>query len=77
MKITNLSNRQFLEDVSWAQEIAAEGPVFVMGGGRPTHVLLSFEAYQKLVGSLGSGEASPDQMLLPGIEELRFDNLET
>ncbi len=45
-----LTSREFNQDVSQAKRLARIEPVFVTDRGRPTHVLLSVEAYRKLVG---------------------------
>ena len=46
----NFSSREFNQDVSSAKRLARDEPVFVTDRGKPTHVLLSIEAYQQLVG---------------------------
>lgn len=46
---TIFSSREFKQDVGGAKRAAAKGPVIITDRGRPSHVLLSFEAYQKLV----------------------------
>jgi len=52
--ITNLSSREFNQDTSGAKKAASNGPVFITDRGRPAHVLLSIEEYQRLTGSLKS-----------------------
>jgi len=47
MPIT-LSSWDFDQDVARAKKAALSGPVLVTDHGRPTHVLLSFEAYMQL-----------------------------
>ena len=44
-----LSSRVFNQDVSQAKRLANEQPVFVTDRGKPTHVLLSFSAFQEMV----------------------------
>jgi PHD/YefM family antitoxin component YafN of YafNO toxin-antitoxin module len=51
MSITTISSRQFNQDAGGAKKAAASGPVFITDRGRPAHVLLTFEAYQQLVGA--------------------------
>lgn len=46
-----ISSRQFNQDVGAAKRAAAEGPVFVTDRGRPAHVLLTIEDYQRLTGA--------------------------
>lgn len=49
MAIT-ISNREFKQDPSGAWKAAAEGPVFITDRGRPTHVLLTIEEYERMTG---------------------------
>lgn len=46
--ITTLSSREFNQGASEAKRAANQGPVFITDRGRPAHVLLSFEEYQRL-----------------------------
>ncbi len=50
MAITTLSSREFNQDASRAKKAASEGPVFITDRGRPAHVLLTIEDYQRLTG---------------------------
>ena len=50
MAITTISSREFNQDAGGAKKAAEKGPVIITDRGRPAHVLLSFETYQKLVG---------------------------
>lgn len=50
MSITTISSREFNQDACGAKKAAASGPVFITDRGRPAHVLLTFEAYQELIG---------------------------
>ncbi|MEO5773553.1 MAG: type II toxin-antitoxin system Phd/YefM family antitoxin [Sphingomicrobium sp.] len=45
-----LTSREFNQDVSRAKRLARLDPVFVTDRGKPTHVLLSIEAYRELSG---------------------------
>ena len=45
-----VTSREFNQDVSKAKRFARESPVFVTDRGRPTHVLLSIDAYRQLSG---------------------------
>jgi len=45
-----ISSREFNQDTSGAKKAAESGPVFITYRGRPVHVLLTFEAYQDLLG---------------------------
>lgn len=48
MTITTFSSRELNQDVTRAKRAAEDGPVFITDRGRPAHVLLSFEDYQRL-----------------------------
>ena len=50
MVITTLSSRDFNQDTSGAKRAAEKGPVFITDRGKPAHVLLSIEDYQRLIG---------------------------
>jgi prevent-host-death family protein len=50
MTVTTLSSREFNQDASRAKRAAGKGPVFITDRGKPAHVLLSIEAYQRLLG---------------------------
>ncbi len=50
MGSTTLSSREFNQDASRAKKATAGGPVFITDRGRPAHVLMSIEDYQKLIG---------------------------
>ena len=48
MTITTFSSREFNQDTGRAKNAARDGPVFITDRGRPAHVLLTFEDYQRL-----------------------------
>lgn len=50
MTITTLSSREFNQDTSRAKKNASEGPVFITDRGKPAHVLLTIEEYQRITG---------------------------
>lgn len=45
-----MPSREFNQDTSRAKKAAADGPVFITDRGKPAHVLLTFAAYQELLG---------------------------
>lgn len=45
----SFTSREFNQDVSQAKRVAQHEPILVTDRGRPTHVLLSIEAYRHLV----------------------------
>jgi prevent-host-death family protein len=48
MTITTVTSREFNQDVSKIKHAAKNGPVFITDRGKPAHVLLTIEDYQKL-----------------------------
>lgn len=50
MGITTVSSREFNQDAGRAKRASRKGPVFITDRGRPAHVLLNIEDYQKLIG---------------------------
>jgi len=67
---TTLSSRELNQDVSRAKRAAELGPVVITDRGRPAHVLLTFEAYQRLT---GQGRSIADALAMPGVEEIEFE----
>jgi len=45
-----LSSREFNHHPTKAKQSATKGPVIITERGRPTHVLLTWEEYQRLAG---------------------------
>ena len=43
-----VSAREFNQNVSAIKKAASEAPVFVTDRGRPTHVLMSYDEYERL-----------------------------
>ena len=70
MTITTLSSRAFNQDASGAKRAAQLGPVFITDRGRPAHVLLSMEDYQRLIGGL---PRIADLLAMPVGADLGFD----
>jgi len=54
MPTTTLSSREFNQDASRAKKAAKRGPVFITNRGRPAHVLLTIEEYQRMTGKTES-----------------------
>jgi prevent-host-death family protein len=70
MAITTVSSREFNQDVSGVKKAAANGPVFITDRGRPAHVLLTIEEYERLVGE----EPSMVELLaMPEGGDIEFD----
>lgn len=71
MTITTLSSRQFNQDASGAKKAAQHGPVFITDRGRPAHVLMTIEQYQRLA---GVSTSIIDLLALPnGAEAIEFE----
>jgi prevent-host-death family protein len=70
MPITTLSSREFNQDTSRAKKAAAEGPVFITQRGRPAHVLLSIEDYQRLS---GQSPNIADLLAMPGLADVELE----
>ncbi|MEZ0243379.1 MAG: type II toxin-antitoxin system Phd/YefM family antitoxin [Sphingomonas sp.] len=64
------SSRDFNQDISQAKRVARLEPVFVTDRGRPTHVLMSIDAYRQLTGQT---ETLVDLLAMPGLGEVDFD----
>jgi prevent-host-death family protein len=47
--MSTVTSRAFNQDVSAAKRAAAAEPVIITDRGKPSHVLLSFEQYHRLV----------------------------
>ena len=69
MTITTLSSREFNQDASGAKKAAASGPVFITDRGRPAHVLLTIEEYQRVTRSQTS---IVDLLAMPGVADIDF-----
>lgn len=66
---TQISSREFNQDTSGAKKAAEKGPVYITDRGRPAHVLLTFDAYEQLVGK----HRVLDLLAEPvGVEDIEF-----
>ncbi len=70
MTITKLSSREFNQDASRAKKAASKGPVFITDRGRPAHVLLTIEEYQRISGDQTS---IVEQLAMPADLDLEFE----
>jgi prevent-host-death family protein len=70
MTITTLSSREFNQDTSRAKKAASEGPVFITDRGKPAHVLLSIEEYQRIS---GQHRNIADLLAMPGLEDIELE----
>lgn len=66
---TQITSREFNQDASGAKRAAEKGPVYITDRGRPAHVLLTYEAYEHLLGT----QHVLDRLAEPaGIEDVEF-----
>jgi prevent-host-death family protein len=70
MTITTISSREFNQAVSEAKRAATNGPVFITDRGRPAHVLMSFEDYQRLTKQWRN---IADALAMPDIADIEFE----
>lgn len=70
MPVTTLTSREFNQDTSGAKKAARRGPVFITDRGRPAHVLLSVEHYNKL---LAAGPSLLDALAQKEAGDFDFD----
>jgi prevent-host-death family protein len=70
MTITTLTSLELDQDVGRARKAALCGPVFITDQGRPAHVLLSIEEYQRLTGKHAS---IADLLAMPGAEAVELE----
>jgi prevent-host-death family protein len=70
MAITTLTSREFNRDASWAKKAAAKGPVSITNRGRPAHVLLTIEEYQRIA---GGRRKIADALAMPPDEDFEFE----
>jgi len=64
------SSRDFNQDISQAKRVARLEPVFVTDRGKPTHVLMSIEAFRQLAGQT---ETLVDLLAMPGSVDVDLD----
>ena len=51
MTITTVTSRELNQDISKVKKVCEVGPVYVTNRGEPTHVMMTFAEYQKLIGN--------------------------
>jgi PHD/YefM family antitoxin component YafN of YafNO toxin-antitoxin module len=65
-----VTSRELNQDVSQAKRAALREPVFVTDRGKPTHVLLSIQAFRQLS---GQSESIVDLLAMPGLADVEPD----
>ena len=68
--ITTMSSREFNQAAGEAKRAANKGPVFITDRGRPAHVLLSIEDYQRLSKQRRN---IADALAIPGLADIDFE----
>ena len=74
--MSTISSREFNQDVGKAKRAARLEPVFITDRGRPSHVLLSFEAFRRISGeteTIVDLLAMSDEAMSGGEPELDLD----
>ncbi|MGO4842332.1 type II toxin-antitoxin system Phd/YefM family antitoxin [Rhizobiaceae sp. 2RAB30] len=70
MTITTLSSRQLNHDVSSAKKAAQNGPVVITDRGKPSHVLMTYDEFQRLTGRRRN---LVEALAMPGLSDIDFD----
>lgn len=70
MTITTLSSRELNHDVSSAKKAAQSGPVVITDRGKPSHVLMTYDEFQRLTGKRRS---LVEALAMPGLSDIDFD----
>lgn len=71
MAVTTFSSRTLNQDIGRVKRATADGPVVITDRGRPAHVVMRYDDYQKL---LGHDEPLSRALSLP---DLAVDELDT
>jgi len=69
MTITTVTSRELNQDISKVKKVCEVGPVYVTNRGEPTHVMMTFEEYQKLVGN----QESIIELLAMNDSDIKFE----
>ena len=69
-RYTTLTSREFNQDSGGAKRAAEEGPVYITDRGRPAHVLLSIDEYQRLT---EPGTSIVDLIAMPAQADIEFE----
>ncbi len=70
MTITTLSSRELNQDLGKAKKASLHGPVFITDRGKPAHVLLSIDEYQRLAGQRRN---IADLLAMPGAADIELE----
>ena len=67
---TTLTSRQFHQDSKRVKQAVEQGPVIITDHGKPSLVLLTYEAYEQLAPKRVS---LADALYMPGADEVEFE----
>ncbi|PDT49116.1 MULTISPECIES: type II toxin-antitoxin system Phd/YefM family antitoxin [Sinorhizobium] len=70
MNITTLSSRELNHDVSSAKKAARNGPVIITDRGKPSHVLMTYDEFERLS---GKHRSLVDALAMPGLSAIEFE----
>ncbi|MDK4732331.1 type II toxin-antitoxin system Phd/YefM family antitoxin [Rhizobium sp. CNPSo 3490] len=70
MSVTRLSSRELNHDVSRAKKAAQNGPVIITDRGKPSHVLMTYDEFERLT---GKPRSLVDALSMPGLSNIDFD----
>ncbi|WP_404404712.1 type II toxin-antitoxin system Phd/YefM family antitoxin [Pelagibacterium halotolerans] len=70
MPITTLTSRELNHDIGRAKKAAKHGPVFITDRGKPAHVLMSIEEYQRLTKQRRN---IADALAMPGAADIDIE----
>lgn len=70
MSVTTISSRDFNQDLAKAKRNSLSGPVVITDRGKPSHVLLSFEQYEKLT---AQGKNIVQMLSMPDTDDIEFE----
>lgn len=73
MPVTTLSSREVNQDLGRAKRASNSGPVIITDRGRPSHVLLSYEEYQRLTDRHRQANIIDELGLPPGVEDIEVE----
>lgn len=68
--MTRFTSREFNQSLSLAKKEALDGPVFVTDRGEPSHVLLSYSEYRRIV---ADSVSAVDALSMNGLSDIEFD----
>lgn len=73
MVATTLSSREVNQDLGRAKRASESGPVIITDRGRPAHVLLTYDEYQRLIGQYRQVNILDELGLPPGVEDIEVE----